>query len=524
MSTGTPDLRTILKHAAAGIGAAVGLYFALDNLWVVNHVGLLHRQGFPWSSLPVWIAFGIAAGLERGVWMDLRMRRHETSFDARHMGATSIQDPAPGPDLIADDAQDPWERDPTLSEMPLLRQTSRAGSRTQTHEISHRMTGTHQDRPIEVFDLTSHIRTVSDESTSNQTLRRTVVLLPDVGLPAFELRPRTLFRRFLRGVGLSGLDFDPRQVETVDDSTDVATFIKSYNVGLEDVFVSGPDRAEAAAFSPDGGSAAEDGVRRVFTPAAMQVLNRWPGWSVESHGGHLAFWREDGWFIPAGERPARVAEALAIAGAFEAARRGDDRSGPVPAGFRLSPRERLIRRQVTTGVGCAGALGGAFLGFAVFSALMIVSEPPLGARIKPGPPLLFMFFPFFPLGGALIGGPIGAAVGRLAVFPKVRDGPPLARPGSHDRVRRGLSWRSIAGMFLGFFLGAILGMSTVFLMTARNQAVHGPSGAFIPLVFFGGAAIGLFAGMTIGLILDFRHAARVVGRKSPERRMSVADR
>lgn len=66
MDAMTSGFLTILKHAAASIGVALGLYLGLDRLWVVNHVGLLHRLGFPWSSLPVWIAVGGAIGLAGG--------------------------------------------------------------------------------------------------------------------------------------------------------------------------------------------------------------------------------------------------------------------------------------------------------------------------------------------------------------------------------------------------------------------------------------------------------------------------
>src|SRR5262249_56888038 len=122
---------------------------------------------------------------------------------------------------------------------------------------------------------------------------------------------------------------------------------------------------------------------------------------------------------------------------------------------------RWVRAQATTGVGGAGAVGGFFLGFATFASLMFASQPGPGRMNRPGPPDVFWYFPLFPLGGAILGGLIGAAVGRFAVFPMVRTSPPLATwPGYSDARRRGRKWTASAGAFAGFFVARLLGVLT----------------------------------------------------------------
>jgi hypothetical protein len=505
MSPATRDSLLILRYAGYGIAYCIGTYYAIDGLWIVNGVGLLHRQGFPWSSLPIWITVGAVGGLAWGARLAVRMRRHEASFQQPQPVTERLPAEVSSPELIAADDAGLWNDNPSFCEMPLLR--SRSDSIVQEHDVDHRMTGTHRGRPIEVFDLTSRVQ--YREDGSSRTNWRTVVLLPEAGLPAFELRPRRFHQRLLlQGIGWTKLDFDPAQAVTHDDAETVSAFIKAYTVSLHNEILSAVVARSDAGERPGwhDGSAPEQDVRRLFTPAAMRVLIQWPGWSVESYGGHLALWRNDDWFVPADERPARVAEALAIVEAVEAAHRDEDQSLPVSAGSRLSSRERLTRTQATAHVGCAGGFGGCFLGFAIFGALMVTSqnEPRPGRLPMPGPPPFFWFFPFFILGGGLIGGLIGSVIGRFAVFPIVRDCVPLARPDSPDAARRGRSWRWMAGMFLGAILGGALGMAASAALTSMQPGRPGP---LVPLVFFGPAALGIFAGMTIGLILDFRHSS-----------------
>ncbi len=203
----------------------------------------------------------------------------------------------------------------------------------------------------------------------------------------------------------------------------------------------------------------------------------------------------------------RTVQALAIADALEQAWSGKDHSIPIPTTSGISPRERLTRSQATARVGFAGAIAGAFVGFAIFGSLMFASHQRPRAMGKPGgPPLLFFLFPISVVAGLLIGAASGGLIGRFVIFPLVRDCEPLDRRGGPGGPKIGRRWRSMVGMMGGFMLGGVLGMFTVFTIASRRPPNQPPNMSFMPLIFFGGAALGLFLGWTAGLILDFRHA------------------
>jgi hypothetical protein len=184
-------------------------------------------------------------------------------------------------------------------------------------------------------------------------------------------------------------------------------------------------------------------------------------------------------------------------------------------------RQRSTRTQATAGVGCAGAGGGFLLGLAAFLALTI--DPYQRAQGPRGLTALHLEgLPLFAFGGLLVGGLIGAILGRLAVFPRVRDCPPLALPGTKEAARRGLCWRTPAGFFLGLILGTLLSVLVVSPLATWSRR-RGSDLSFLPLLYYTGPALGLFAGMTIGLIRDLRHGARAEARATSKPAVGIED-
>ncbi len=280
-------VKTILLNLAGGGGAAVACYLSFNNLWVVNNVGLLHRLGFPWSSLPMWIAGGVAMGFAKSLWEYRRLRRHEEGFETLGQDAQPIVDAPACPRLGVTDEDELWSSDPKLLEMPPFREESPATR--STHQVSHRMTGSHRSQRLEVFDLTTEVRPKGEGS--NQTIRRTVVILHESRFPVFALRPKTFWRRLIQSLG-GGMHFDARLTCSLEDSETVSDFKKAYVLGSRDVLQVG---IVEDVLSEEDEIETEARIRKLFTPMVMRTLNRWPGWSLESHSGRLALARR--WLV-----------------------------------------------------------------------------------------------------------------------------------------------------------------------------------------------------------------------------------
>ncbi len=308
--------------------------------------------------------------------------------------------------------------------MPLFRYWSSGANRT-----SGRVAG----RPVEIFDYT-----VVPYQNSGRATRRTVVFLPGAGLPDFDLRPRTLGTRLLRGFGVEGITFDPACAEDPDDAGAVETFNRLYLVAAPDL---GTFLAQSLA-PPDPalGANVEQAVRRLFAQDLMRGLTRYPGWSAQAHGGYLALWRggmpiadygptigfgsvsscsiemvmrRPSRFCPAGERPKLLEEALRLHDALNRSKTGEV-VAPVVPHIPDTPRTKQGDRLAGAAI---GAILGLLCGFIAMQGtrrfVVQSSAQQLGGLAPIAVGLIFF-------GGILLGTVSGAAVGALlsSIYPR----------------------------------------------------------------------------------------------------------
>ncbi len=111
----------------------------------------------------------------------------------------------------------------------------------------------------------------------------TAALLPVDGLTAFDLRPRTLGRRILGWAGFEGLTFDPRAADPADAEM-VRRFTEGFHLFAGDPLALIETLSENSPLESDG---REDAIRRLFTPAVMEVVNQYPAYAIQSRPG---FW------------------------------------------------------------------------------------------------------------------------------------------------------------------------------------------------------------------------------------------
>lgn len=472
--------------------------------WLMNRVGLFRRLGPPWSELVLWLAAGAGLGLVWGIFRAKRLLGHERAFRRGNRVEVTGHSDVRIPELSPSNDVEFLKSDPALAGMSVFDESAR--NATRRHDVSHRMVGAYRNGPIDVFDLTTLV-CPHDSDAMVRTLRRTFFVLGIEGLPEFHLRPMGFLRRTFGGTGIL---FDPRELESSDEFACVSDFQKAYDVGPRGYFrLADADRSEPSlpddAISADPGEL-EERLRALFTPAVMREWIRNPGWSAESHSGRMALWRGSGWFVDPNDRLERLAEAISIADALISAQSGQTSSRPVPRVPGDSLSERLLRRQISGAVGGSGGMGGFFLGFALFAAMIFGMQEGAGAGgFAPRAIPSIAFFPAFLLLGVFAGAALGVLVGRRLVFPAVRDCSPdiegLAGGGGRFRLKLRFVGGIVAGFLVGGFAGAMLFAS---LPIRNNRSLM----VLQPLLFFGLAAIGLFAGGTVGTILEIRSRGR----------------
>jgi hypothetical protein len=374
------------EHSSGWVGAAVGgaltavaLWLVLNYCWPFGGVGLLQRQGWPWSEVYLW---GVAGGLIAMTAALLRHRRRrayarEVAEVAEALGFTYQGDVARADLGVA-------------GNLPLFAKWSSA---------SHRLAGRADGLDVVMLDYT-YVERGEDSSTS---YTQTVVLLPGSdGLPAFELRPRHLGMRMLRLVGLEGITFDPAQAPP-QEAAAVEEFGRRYFLsrGLEAELKAMAERLDALGEGAPAAGQHEGAVRRLFALEVLHFFAEHPGWYVECNGTHLALWRRKA-VVRASARSAFLAEALEVRSALT---RAGTRTAPAagPGGGPMVDPLTVQARMFATVLGLfAGFAAGFFVATDIF---------PAG---PPGPGLPVAPFRFF--GGVLLGLAAGALLGNRVLY------------------------------------------------------------------------------------------------------------
>ena len=249
----------------AGASAAIFLHWCLDNAGFVDGVGFLKRQAFPINSIWVWASCGFVLGLVGRIIEtriaksrsdDVRLTRdfaekigaiHELSF-ALPQGARSM--PAFAGWISGSNAETQYENGIKIS----------------------------------MFDCC-----LDSEMNSDSVVNRTTVLVSVDGLPAFELLPRTIWRRILQRIGIEGLTFD-MSFASEADAKEIRHFTELFQLSLVDTpglleILANPNSAELLNH--------EESLRRLFSPKRMAQFTNYPAYSIQSRPGFLAIWRDN---------------------------------------------------------------------------------------------------------------------------------------------------------------------------------------------------------------------------------------
>lgn len=435
-------MSAIKAMIGSAIGNAVGfavVWLVVNNLHKINGVGLLERQGWPFDSVITVSVVGAIIGAMLG------LARHKKG-QVHHAAVAALSDE------IAFQFDDE-ARQAALPSIPLFKDLG---------GIENRMSGTHHGVPIEVFDLTTIVK--SDEGNSER--KRTVVLLPAEGLPPFQLNAKSWGYRFLDWIGVKGITFDAAQAATPEDRETIEAFQQSYHLVAQDV-------SSMAAGEIEVSEAFVAAVRSRFSLAVLAAFADRPGWSVESADGYLAMWQGNG-VMPADARLGLLASAVILRDALMTPA---DPARLPPAPSENVQAQQTARFQGALLGGVLGCFGGFFAGGAIMSYFFFQWQP--GGR----PPFLeFIAIPVCAVLGALTGIRIGSRVIKS----------PLRKPKNKSQERL-VGCAILFGFFGGFMGGGILGG---ILGEVLNL---GMGNGLRPLIFFGGAALGLVLGpLTMG--------------------------
>jgi hypothetical protein len=458
----------ILAALVTGIG-----WWAVNPMMIVKGAGLLERQGWPWNSVLLCMAGGAAVGAAGACWSLYRGRQR--AREVREMCWSLGLGFTYAPAVARED----------VPQMPLFKRWS-AGR--------YRVAGKWDGMAVEMFDFTP----IAEEGGTDGA--KTVVLLPAADLPPFDLRPRTAGVRFLAMLGVEGITFDPAGLADPGKAAVVAHFNELFYltpVGYTPAIF--PDAGESTAPSAD-----EQAIRRLFTVAVMEVLVQNPGWSIQSHGGHLAFWQGERVRPPSGW-PELMAAALAIREALVEARTTAASETGLPSRPPRPARIQAARVESAILGGLAGSLLGFFVGAAGSSAVFF--QRPFGAGLASR----FLLEGAIFFGSVLAGAGLGALVGSRFPF---RRPTPSTGESPEDPGRK--AWRlriTGAGVGIGLIVGFFGGLSLAF---AIDEALAVKLDLFwiTPMLTFSGMGLGAFSGAVLGGSAANRLARRLQRSRS----------
>lgn len=251
-------------------GATGALWMTVNNLYRVNGVGWLERQGWPLSNVYVCVGTGALLGAIAGLirWRFDVAQGQQAEENARTTGFD-------------------FHREVTRNAL------AEAGGTMWTFNNwsagANRQSGLVDGMPVELFDYTCIEKDQRRDPPA--TLTQTVALWPaGARLPQFELRPNSPMLRFLGAIGMKGVTFDPEQAPP-QEAPAVRVFGQRYFLSLGMDAEIANSREAACDGEPQPGAERHDPIRRLFTTELLRFFSTNPGWCVDCDGTHLAIWR-----------------------------------------------------------------------------------------------------------------------------------------------------------------------------------------------------------------------------------------
>jgi hypothetical protein len=385
-----PDrVSPLIEKASAGaaIGAALGLV-----VWLISqgggtlNIGPFSLSG-NWSdylstslSLPDWlliIGLGMLLGAGMGVIREVRARRR-----AERMRQVAARMGLKHTGKISEKVKQEYAC--------LLRKSV---------ELENYVHGTYNASPLEISDLTTSPCSDKANQGSDNSIRRTVCLLPAEGLPEFQLVPRTFSHRALSLLGIRGMSFDPRPLASPQDRSIVGQFVASWHLEPHD------RSPELGKHSTDS-EQCERIVRSFLTARVMESLLPFHGWSLQVRSGRLIVWRGEGFCSEEDREPlARTASNLraVLVGAEPSSH---EEMIPAQPGDSYQVQCRRILGAMLGGV--FGAIAGFLGGFAVFLSFFRPISMSPSSDVS-----LILLFPVCLIGGLALGALSGALAGSL---------------------------------------------------------------------------------------------------------------
>jgi hypothetical protein len=265
----------LAKALISWVGSAVGgtvvgiaLFYFLETFLGINGVGLLKRQGWPWSEFYLWGLAGALAGAAGNL-----LTRRRRGAHAREVAEAAV--------LLGLDHHPVVSR-ADLGESALLQLFAK------WYSAAHLLTGKRNGVPLQMLDYTY----TEEGSEGSSYYSQTVVLLPVASdMPVFELRPRHLGIRVLGMLGVEGIPFDSTHADR-NTAPVIEQFNRHYqlSLGLESELTKLGQQIDDSLVA-DAITPAQAAVRKLFVLDVLRYFAAHPGWYVECKGSHLALWR-----------------------------------------------------------------------------------------------------------------------------------------------------------------------------------------------------------------------------------------